>query len=459
MKSIIRILMCVLFIAFIAQLAGCGNRLSNNVSWNAKKPENTYEYENIDYFPKKPTIEETIMYDQNQVRISATGISYSSSHADILLLIENNTNHDITVDTTDYNSINRYMYALWCSEDITAGDSSEVEITVYGDDLLYYGITDIAEFELDFIIRDQNENEIETGPCRVLTSLSDKYDYSDVSVIKRLSSPKAQKYSGHSVISISDADIYDCLGISAIQEGIFKTKDDELKMILEFKNNGEDIKSLSMRSLAINGITIDDGYCDGQSFTPGSMGELSINLSRILDHPEYKLVGLDSISTVSFDLSLYDTKYRELADPARITLNLSDDDSLSLGTPVYEGTYFNVYQIAIFPDESEYSDNYHIILVYESLTEEEIEIDLSYKGLSINGSTDAVEVARSVDLSAKELEFADIEVFDYSYDDIGISTWGDVSSVSIKLEANLSDSRDIIEEATIDLDPEETELP
>lgn len=60
--------------------------------------------EELGAFNKNAVLEETVMYDENDVKITATGLSYTSYYVELELTIENNSDKDLSF-TRDRKSV------------------------------------------------------------------------------------------------------------------------------------------------------------------------------------------------------------------------------------------------------------------------------------------------------------------------------------------------------------------
>ncbi len=104
-------------------------------------------------------IAETVLVDENGLRITAAGLSYTDYSAEIALCIENTGSADLSVTsgTIGYacNSVNGFMVDdgyLNC--DVTAGNSANETVSLSYDSLLLLGIDSLAEIELGFAVSD-----------------------------------------------------------------------------------------------------------------------------------------------------------------------------------------------------------------------------------------------------------------------------------------------------------------
>lgn len=133
-------------------------------------------------FKKGATIEETVLVDENGVKITATELTYGNYSAEVALLIENNSDKDLSfiANSIGYscNSVNGYMVPEgYLNCDVAAGKKASDTISIGYDTLMLYGIFEIADIEIGFDISDDDYNHTYTGPITLRTSAADGYDY------------------------------------------------------------------------------------------------------------------------------------------------------------------------------------------------------------------------------------------------------------------------------------------
>ena len=242
------------------------------VSWSAVNPLEVFEP--VEMFPLKPSIEETILYEQNGIRITAKEISYTSFSAKLSLLLENNTDTDLEFysNTLAYacNSVNGYMVQSgYINEDVQAHSSVETTATFSSDDLYLLNITDIADLEIGFMIHDDDYNYIYTGPCPLKTTLAPTYDYSSPSHVKGVTNPWISHEYKITVESTLDSILYDANEIRVDKGVILKNSEKHLLITLEAQNNSDKIIRFSVENLAINDLITYLGSWTSRTINPG----------------------------------------------------------------------------------------------------------------------------------------------------------------------------------------------
>ena len=431
---------------------------SASPSWTNTTEESEKAPDPIPVFVLQPTIEETVLFEQDGIRITAKDLTYKNSRAVLRLLLENETAKELSFysNTLAYscNSVNGHMFSYgYINEDVAAGSSMETTIYIPGDELSLYRITDIADLELGFKITGEDNFELETGPCPLQTSLSDSYDYSIVSFQEGIQEPRNLYDYGYQIISQAAEEIYNQLDLLIRAESILTTEDGETVINLEVENQGTEMKNLTLGDISVNGIIVESGNWTSQTINPGKTGSLNLVINNLLDQSVWEATGIDTFSSIAFGLTQKDAQFNTIADQEYISLTLASDAGFTPGTEIYRDDYIAVYKQGILPDESEYDDDYHIILVYENLTDQELTITSPYDGFSINGSSEAQASTPWIALPAESFLLDDMRVYSYSFEDIGIANWDDVSEATLTIEIKNTDSFNTLEETTLQILP------
>lgn len=124
-----------------------------------------------------PEIEEQVIYEGNDVVITAKGIEKSGSGWNVKLLIENNSALNLGFNAHAY-GINGIMthnniYDMDC--DVAAGKKANTELEIKGSVLNDYGITEVRCIDVLFWAYDNDEmfKEFDTDQIEIQTSLYD----------------------------------------------------------------------------------------------------------------------------------------------------------------------------------------------------------------------------------------------------------------------------------------------
>ena len=152
--------------------------------------------QNLSDMIKDATIDETVLVDENNIKITATELEYNTSSVDLKLKIENNTDKNLSFISNSLgyscNSVNDYMISdgyLNC--DVTSGKAANDSLSISYDSLLIYGINEFADIEIGFDIVDEDYDSTYTGPKKIMTSAAESYDYKEDSYRKTIKSDAA----------------------------------------------------------------------------------------------------------------------------------------------------------------------------------------------------------------------------------------------------------------------------
>ena len=187
--SIIVLLICV-----CVSLIGCGknnsskssdsDKKASEISNNSQDTESTNESDNISFeFKKDSNIDETILYDEKEMKIVAKTLEYGNSAVSLKVEITNKTKKQISVvsGTLGFpvNAINGFMTkGGYLNCDIPAGSTIEEELKYTYNDLLIMGISEIADITLGFMANDGDYNKIaQTDVINIKTNIASSYDY------------------------------------------------------------------------------------------------------------------------------------------------------------------------------------------------------------------------------------------------------------------------------------------
>lgn len=113
----------------------------------------------------QPTLEETVLLDEGDIKVTATGLTdYGLGGApDLKLHVENNTNGDITIQTSEYAAVNGCMIHGIASIQASAGDSADDIVMFLDDEFEEAGIETVSDIKLAVRAIDDNWNEICTS--------------------------------------------------------------------------------------------------------------------------------------------------------------------------------------------------------------------------------------------------------------------------------------------------------
>lgn len=228
MKRIIALLLAAMMVFCLCACGGDAPADSDNDSGKAStKTENT-----------DVSIEEQILYDANDIKITATGLDDSWYGTELKLLIENNSSQDITVQARNAN-VNGYMVTTSMSADVAAGKKANDSLTFETTSLKDCGIETMATMEFYFVIIDSEsfEDIYNTDVITINTSVAEGYTqtYDD---------------SGEVLAEVN--------GIKIVSKGLSE-KDSFWGpgLIVYIENNSDQDITVQARDVSINGFMVD----------------------------------------------------------------------------------------------------------------------------------------------------------------------------------------------------------
>lgn len=177
-----RFLPILLAIALLTVLTACESPAAPDDSGTGQSPtesgvladtpaDDTPEQsdESLGLFRTDATLAETVLVDENGVKITATGLTYTAYSVDLELTIENNSGKDLSFVSGSLgyscNSVNGYMIdGGYLNCDVADGKKANDAISFGYDALMLYGINEIADIEIGISMTDNDYNTTYTGP-------------------------------------------------------------------------------------------------------------------------------------------------------------------------------------------------------------------------------------------------------------------------------------------------------
>lgn len=163
-----RVLSLIIAATLAISLAACGS-LSTNGDNNQQEADG-----------QTASIAETVLVDESGVKITAKSLNTDETlfNAEIKLLIENNTDANLTVQCRNA-SVNGYMVDTMMSVDVAAGKKANDALIFDSSDLETCGINTIADMEFSFRIftTEDWETFLDTPTIKLKTSLAETFEY------------------------------------------------------------------------------------------------------------------------------------------------------------------------------------------------------------------------------------------------------------------------------------------
>lgn len=405
-------------------------------------------------FNKGATIEETVLVEKDNIKITATELTYGNYAAELTLVIENNSDKDLSfvANSVGYscNSVNGYMVPEgYLNCDVAAGKKANDTISISYNALMLYGIFEIADIEIGFDISDDDYNHTYTGPCSILTSAADSHDYATPCYRETIASKEAQAEYDYSVPYFSTDTVYEEGGLVIASQAVMENNDGESILLLEVVNTTDKIVGVSTTNIDINGLRVCDSTWSHDSINPGKTAIVDIDLSAVLEPEYFEVYGITEVGNVALKVSFKDTDSNEISSPAYLSVDIPDANAtFSMdGTEIYNGNGIRIISKGVYADPSEYSDDLHILLVAENTSGKTLALHNVYDSLSINDYM-ATYSFYTTTLEDGACVMIDILLWGYGLEDIKISEPSEVKTVEFSISIKDTKYKEI-DEATI----------
>lgn len=278
-------------------------------------------------FKKEQTIEETVLYDENDVRITATSLNYGDSNVELNVTLENHSDTDLTflAGTMGYscNAVNGWMIEDgWINEDVAAGGSVDTTVRFNTTELLFHGITEIADIQVGFEIEDADYNRIYTGPLTITTPLAASYDYDNDIYRKAINSRALQLNYDYTIDAFAEKEAYNEGGIRILSEAYMINTDGDRTLMLEVKNDNDHAVYMATNNIKANDTLIYEDLWSAVAINPSCRAVEDIRLDDILSEEEWEEYGIEKIESVSFTVNIMNEDGIIIAEPKEIMINL-----------------------------------------------------------------------------------------------------------------------------------------
>lgn len=267
-----RMFVALLSLAMALSLVACGSSSDGDVTETSNVSGDSSVREEEVSAPKEVTIDETVVLDENGVKITAKSLGDDGFWGpEIKLLIENNSGKSVMVQARNV-SVNGYAIESSLSADVADGMKSNEGLELFESDLELAGIETIADVEWNFHIFDSDSwlDDWDSSTIRLETSAAATYEYT---------------------YDDSGDVIYDQDGLTFIVKGLVG---DEILVCA--KNATDSTYTFSVRDTSVNGFMVDDYFsCDIPAGKRGlgkisfSSSDLEANEITAIEHVQFYL--------------------------------------------------------------------------------------------------------------------------------------------------------------------------
>ena len=275
-----------------ASVNGDSSVTSNNESADSSSGNKTE-----DNVVAEITVAETVLYDVDGVKVTATGYEEGWTGPEIKILVENNSDKNVLI-TSDSVSVNGYMmpFAALYAE-VAAGKKANETLSLMSSELDRSGIDVLAE--LQFYLQIQNPETWETVATSELVTLTTS------------AAPYEQP------VDDSGDVLFDSNGIRIICKGLKQDIIWDGTVVFYMENNSGKEISIYAENVSVNGFMQDVGLWS--DLRPGTK---LIDGMSMIDLSDLEIEGIDQIENIEFNLRVVDANtWEDIVTTDVLTLN------------------------------------------------------------------------------------------------------------------------------------------
>lgn len=257
-------------------------------------PEAAFETREIEYFPGKAAIDETVLYDEDGISLTATGLTYDDSWAYLTLKCRNDSAVDIRIEKGRLFAVNHYMFEpIPLNFKVAAGSEATESLVIPGREMALYGIKDIGHIDGDLDIFDSDYHRIARVLFAVDTSLAGTEG--DIGYAGALKDESLMAGIGCKAELYQEGLIGQCGSLEAVTSAKRTTEDGDVYEV-EWLNPTDQTIHLSCRDMAVNGWIVYENL-DDTEILPGGRLVTSFNIDHMLNIHDYMglLPTIDSV--------------------------------------------------------------------------------------------------------------------------------------------------------------------
>lgn len=246
--------------------------------------------------PDDVTIEETVLLDEQGVKITAKSLEMDSLFGpEVKLLIENDSGKNLTVQCRD-SSVNGYMTDTMMSVEVADGKKANDELTFSDTSLKECGIETIADMEFSFHIFDEDwDTYLDTPPVRLKTSAAETYQYT---------------------FDDSGDVAYEGNGVKVVVKGL--SEDNSIfgpGIVVYMENNGEKNVTVQTRDVSVNGFMVDAMFSSDVVAGKRAVDAITFMSSDLEDN------GITDIKDVELSFHIFDSNWNTVVDTDVVSIS------------------------------------------------------------------------------------------------------------------------------------------
>lgn len=448
-----------------ATLSGCGGEKTNvgdetqQVTETEKETEERTEEETEDVaFNTEGIIEETVLIDENNIKVTATELNYTKYDAELSIVIENNSDKDLNFSSYACKSINGYMmHSGYFEVDVAAGKKANEVLQFRLKELQTYGITEIADIQLGIVTEDDDYNEVKYDPKQIKTALADSYDYETDTYQAAMKDKVIEDLFDYTVEYYEEDELYNQNDLRIVSKAVIEDDEGKKVVFLEFINDSSEIRWCRFTDVRFNNLVVSDGIWTTAALNPKSREIVELDTSLMLEPEWHEMFGISEIESVGFNFAMRDNDGEDVGEEKAVDVAFADKLSKldTSGTELYNAGDIRIIAKGIVEEPSKYSDDIHVLLMIENNSEKAIRVEVVNDTLSINGFM-ADSIFGSVNIPAGTSGLSDIQIYSSQLEEAGIDGYEAIENIEVTLDIQ-NEKGDSIEEASVKVERENTE--
>ena len=283
----------------------------------------------IKSFNTEPTIEETVLFDDEGIKVTATGIEYTNYGAELGFKIENTTDTEATVSLGANSGvvINNFTIPAWNYHIVSPNETAEDIVSVDFDELELRGIYEIANISFLLTIEDQDYDLLSETTVTLPTSIADTYVADDMSYQNSISDPQTADQYGYEMLNWNTDTIFDQYGVQFTSVALLKNSDNERYALVEIVNTNDTTITVALRNMDISGENVVEGTAAYTDVCGQSRGLITIKLDRDIedyleDNSLVEATYFDNLQEINLEVNIR-TPQDTIIKGESLTLNFS----------------------------------------------------------------------------------------------------------------------------------------
>ncbi len=313
-----------------AEAVGNGSEIAETKGEETEPVSDSREELFLEPFDTSPTIEEKVLWENENFRVTATGLSYTSGSADLNLMLENRGNETLTFrcQTAVYavNAVNGYMIDDgYFNESVDPGETAEVSVGFGVTELNLHGINAVAQIQIGISVSGSDLGSVCLDPCTVYTSIADTYDCERDTYAETLENGIFELISGYTLTYSGTDEVYNKNGITISSEALFTRLGNDAQdhlFVIEADNQSGYSVYLVLTDVSINGVLLYEGTWSSDFISVGNRRVKTIDLDYLAGKGENEDLLDEGIDSLSFTVKIMNESYAEALTPEEVTITV-----------------------------------------------------------------------------------------------------------------------------------------